>query len=154
MSVWLSEAAQGCRWLIIRPKTLSRIGFDVFWRCIRRPDRLWVSSPIGVTGEIPRYSNGTECYLAAFSLPLICTRSKQNYSVLLSITAKVTVTISQVHCLLQGTLNPKLTGTKGGLMIPEFNTWLWFSVFDLATTGVLGILFTRPGVVWNFLEQR
>jgi len=31
---------------------------------------------------------------------------------------------SQVHCLLQGTLNPKLTGTKGGLMIPEFNTWL------------------------------
>ena len=53
----------------------------MFWRCIRRPDRLWVSSPIGVTGEIPRYSYGTECYLAAFSLPLICTRSKQNYRV-------------------------------------------------------------------------
>ena len=49
-------------------------------------------------------------------------RHDAQMSVLLSTTARVTI----LKCTVcsRGTLNPKLTGTKGGLMIPEFNTWL------------------------------
>jgi hypothetical protein len=53
-----------------------------------------------------------------------------------------------------GALDQKFTGTKGRLMISEFNPWLCFSAFGLASIDVLGISFTDHGVVWNFFWNK